>query len=125
MNIINATLIIQAGNFLIAYLLLRFFFFKPVVSIIRQEQAYVDGLVNQLNQKRRLIHSLELSRKDQWYAAQQEFRNRFPDVVCQDIQTFKESLHENPLKLADQNELEQLKDELAKKIVEKVRHAHT
>ena len=122
---INATLIIQAGNFLIAYLMLRFLFFKPVVAVIRQEQAHVDGLVGQLNEKRKVMHALELTRHEQWHTAQQEFRNRFPDVTSPQLYIFKGLSSERAVEFADEQEIKQLEDELVKQIIQKVEHART
>lgn len=122
---INATLIIQAGNFLIAYLILRFLFFKPVVAVVRQEQAHVDGLVNQLNEKRKMIHALELTRQDQWSMAQKEFRNRFPDVSSYQANISKDLSVEHAIEFASEIEIRQLEDELVKQIIEKVEHAHS
>lgn len=122
---INATLIIQAGNFLIAYLVLRFLFFKPVVAVIRQEQAHVDGLVSQLNEKRKTMHALELTRQEQWRIAQQEFRNRFPDITLPEMYIFKGLSSERLVEFANKEEIKQLEDELVKQIIQKVEHAHT
>jgi hypothetical protein len=122
---INATLIIQAVNFFIAYLLLRFLFFKPVVAMIRQEQAQVDGLVSQLNEKRKAIHALELLRQEQWAKFQQEFRNRFPAIINSHRYVFKKLSTGRVIAFTDPQEIKQLEDELVQQIIQKVEHAHT
>lgn len=41
---LNATLLVQAFNFLIAYLILRFLFFKPAVdSILKESRSEIDA----------------------------------------------------------------------------------
>lgn len=121
---INATLIIQACNFFIAYTMLRFLFFKPVLAIIRQDQAHLDGLIGQVNEKRKTILALEQSRQEQWRAAQQEFRNRLPDVTSTHLHVFKGIAPEREISFIDDLHIKQLESELTKDIIERVKHAH-
>lgn len=122
---INATLIIQACNFFIAYLILRHLFFKPVVAMIRQEQAHLDGLVGQLNDKRKTMLALEQSRQEQWRIAQQEFRNRFPDVTSPQLYVFKGLVSERDITILEDQHLKQLENELVAQIVQGVEHARS
>lgn len=122
---INATLIIQACNFFIAYLMLRILFFKPVMALIRQEQAQLDGLTSQLNEKRKMIHSLEQSKQEQWRAAQQQFCRHFPDVMASDLSIFKNLIIEREIMNLGEQHIKQLEDELVAQIIEKVEHARS
>lgn len=121
---INATLIIQAFNFLIAYLLLRFFFLKPAMAIIRQEQAHMDGLIGQVNEKRKLLLALEHQRQEQWRKAQQEFLNRMPQTIFNNTRSVMRNAPENNITFVHHQQINQLETELVQSIVQKVSHAH-
>ena len=122
---INATLIIQAANFFIAYILLRALFFKPVVAIIRQEQSHLDGLVTQLTEKRKAVIGLELSKQEQWRVAQQEFRLHFPDVMASDLYFFRQLTPEQSATIIDELSIKQVEKELVDDIIRKVDYARS
>lgn len=119
---INATVIIQACNFFIAYIGLRAFFFKPVLAVIRQDQAHLDGLVGQLNEKRKALLALEQSRQEQWFVSQQEFLNRAPDVTLFQG-AFKGFAPQREVSTISDQEMKQLENELVAEIIQKVTHA--
>lgn len=56
---INATLIVQAINFLVAYVLLRMLFFKPVVHAIKEEDNQRDGLLSGIEERMQLLRHKE------------------------------------------------------------------
>lgn len=120
---INATLIVQACNFFIAYIFLRIFFFKPVVAVLRQDQAHHDGLVGQLTEKRKSLQALEQSRQEQWRHAQQEFSKHIPDVTASDLYIFQGLSPQRQVTVLDDIHIKQLEHELAQAIIKKVEHA--
>ena len=50
---VNATLIIQAGNFFCAYLILRYLLFKPTLAAIKEQEEQEES-VGMLIEKTRL-----------------------------------------------------------------------
>ena len=122
---INATLIIQACNFFIAYLLLRVLFLKPAVIVLKQEKAQLDGLVSQLSEKRKAIVLLEQTKKEQWHAAQEQFRTNFPDVVSRELYFFQHLTPERNIVCADDHTVKQIENELVAYIAQKVDHARS
>jgi len=119
---INATLIVQACNFFIAYVILRMLFFKPVVAALRQDQAHLDGLVGQLTEKRKLLLALEHSRQEQWQQVQQEFSSHVPDVTTTDLYIFKGLSPQRQITVLDDLHVKQLEQELSAIIIKKVEH---
>jgi hypothetical protein len=120
---INATLLVQVCNFLIAYVLLRILFFKPVVGVIKQDQAHLDGLIGQLNEKRKTVLALEQVKHDQWRNAQQEFVARVPHVASSDLYVFKGISPERDMRVMDDAHMKELENALVADIVQRIEHA--
>jgi hypothetical protein len=77
---INGTLIVQIFNFIIVYVMLRIFLFKPVISIIEHEKAQENGMLDIIDQQ---IQSLEIQEKERqrhWYVCQEYFKTDQPPV---------------------------------------------
>jgi hypothetical protein len=63
---INATLIVQAFNFLIAYVLLRIGLFKPAVALIQAEYERQNQLRIMITHNHEGITQKEQARYEQW-----------------------------------------------------------
>lgn len=122
---INATVIIQAFNFFIAYLFLRVLFLKPAVVVLKQEKAQLDGLVTQLSEKRKAIIVLEQTKKEQWLKAQEQFRIHVPDVLSRELYFFQRLTPERTSIVADDHLVKQIETELIAYIAQKVDHARS
>lgn len=85
---INATFIIQAIHFFIAYLLLRFLLFKPAVKII-QKKEYDKGVIRKsIVNMHELIKDKENERKKHWLQCREFYLNKDPKVVKKELFIF-------------------------------------
>ena len=69
---INLTLMVQAINFFLFYLILRVFVFKPFVAIILQDEADKKRLESSIQQERQMMAAQEGANKQAWQAFQQQ-----------------------------------------------------
>lgn len=70
---ITFTLIVQAGNFLIAYGIIRYLIFKPLVSLIMAEKARHDGLIHAVRQSQERQVAQERAMGDLWKSCRGQF----------------------------------------------------
>lgn len=72
---INATLLVQGANFLIAYILLRVLLFSPAIDQIKKEQDLRTGLLEALAGLEKIANE----RKDQHKNSEQRLHSYFHD----------------------------------------------
>ena len=89
---INGTLIVQIFNFIIVYLMLRIFLFKPVITIIEHEKAQENGMLDIIDQQIKSLEIQEKERQRHWFICQEYFKTDQPPV------------HKESLFLADDTE---------------------
>lgn len=77
---INATLLVQAFHFFIAYVLLKKLLLRPAIAVIEDEQAQQDSLRAVVASRRILVQQKELERIAQWKGYQQEFLAKIPPL---------------------------------------------
>ena len=63
---INATLLVQAGNFFIAYLLFRYILLKPGYEALCQKQAYQKTLEDTIVQDAQAIEATRERQQNAW-----------------------------------------------------------
>jgi len=63
---INATLLVQAGNFFIAYLLFRYILLKPGYAALRQKEAYYESLEQAIAQDERSVEKERERQRHAW-----------------------------------------------------------
>lgn len=118
---INLTLFIQAINFIIAYFILRMFFFRPVIAAIRQEDHEKESLIDTIEQRRIMLEDREKERQMQWRTCQDYFVQHAPVLLSQPIPIKKSSIKLITPSL-DSKEIEEYSTVIANDIVQKVRH---
>lgn len=77
---INATVFVQAFNFFITYWMLRFFLFKPVVTIIEHEKTQENAMLDIIDQQKRSLEIQEKERQRHWYICQEYFNIHQPHL---------------------------------------------
>ena len=118
---INATLVVQAFNFFVAYVLLRLLLFKPAVKALRQERDEKEHLESLITQREQGLDETAEEKRRAWQKFQEQFAQASPPVkgarvVHPDVEPAKESA------LPNQNELNKLAQDLQEAIVKKVQH---
>jgi len=89
---INATVIIQAINFFIVYVMLRFFLFKPAVSILDRECLEEETLLGMVNQQKKSIEIQEKERQRYWYVCREYFKTHHPSRTMYDMVDFHDPI---------------------------------
>lgn len=77
---INATLLIQAFHFFVAYIILKQLLFKPAIAVIEGEQAEHDSLRAAVAARHVLVQQKERERLGQWREYQQQFLIKIPPL---------------------------------------------
>ncbi len=70
----NLTLCIQGLNFLVAYLLLARFFFKPVLNVIEQQMQSEGLVVKAIEHCHETLRAAKFKKKQLWGDAYSDFR---------------------------------------------------
>ncbi len=92
MAFINCTLIVQAINFFIAFFIIKYFFFKPVLMQIHEEDAFQESLLNTVQEHRALVAQKEQELHAQWQSAQRYFEQHSPPTRQQPFFASKTSV---------------------------------
>jgi hypothetical protein len=118
---INATLIVQALNFFVAYLILRYFLCKPTVKVIEQEHEETEHLQEVATERTQALAIKIEEKAVAWKDFQATFAREAPRVMCRVV------VHSGvepvkPEALPSQEELEQLAHNVQHVITKKVSH---
>lgn len=116
---INATLLVQAGNFLIAYLLFRLILLKPAYAVIEQEDAVRDSLEEEIMHGQEQLNDKKEFQKKQWLQVHQFYKKNQPTLPEQ--QMFYQGMRSSvSLESFSHQEVDLLARELSSAIVERV-----
>jgi len=77
---INATIIVQAVHFFIAYLLLKHFFLRPAFAIIDTEQAEKAVLQATVDSRLVVVQQKEGAQREHWRSAQRALVAMVPPI---------------------------------------------
>lgn len=84
MSLINATLVAQAIHFSIAFLLIKYFFLKPIYAQIEQEDKHQESLIATVQSHQQTVGIKEQELINQWYALRSYFAAHVPFVKSTD-----------------------------------------
>jgi len=90
MTVINATLIVQAIHFFIAYVILRTLFFAPAIRELdaeKDEQLRLEGTIEQV---KLALERKQAIRDAQWREVQQFYAQNCPQIRGGDLYFFRE-----------------------------------
>ncbi len=122
---INATILVQAINFFIVYWMLRLFLFKPVVTIIEQENAEKSSLLSIINQQQKSLEIQEKERLRHWHVCQEYFIIHQPHMF-KDFSFFGRATltNDEPVAPLSEDTIAEIITDVEKTIVEKIKHVH-
>ncbi len=78
MALINATLVAQAIHFYLAFLLIKHLFFKPIFSVIQEENSLQESLIAIVQQQQGRVTQKERALKESWLALRGYFARQAP-----------------------------------------------
>jgi len=80
MAFINGTLIVQMFNFGVAFFLIKYFFFKPVLAHINAEDALQESLIATVQEHQALAVVKEQELLDHWKSVRRYFSEHAPSL---------------------------------------------
>ena len=120
---VNATILVQIVNFLIAYVIIRHLLLKPAVTVILQEEEHQASLDKKLRALEATNKSKEEKLSSEWATCQQEFKKHAPAVLESQQKTAIESpenLKEAPV--LDQKTVKPITNDVAQELTERLSH---
>ncbi len=120
MAFINGTLILQAAHFIIAFYIIKYFFFKPVFAHIEIEDALQESLVSAVQEHQAAVAQKEHELSDHWHTLRSYFTQQAPSLKRQRLVIPKQSITvPDSMTPAD---VQHAVQSLAKKLVSRVDH---
>jgi hypothetical protein len=80
MTVINFTLVIQIIHFFIAFILIKYFFFKPAIGQLHADDAYQESLIAKVQNGHITIGHKEQALISQWQAMRAYFADHSPGL---------------------------------------------
>ena len=117
----NATLLVQAINFFVAYLMLRYLFIKPAVKAIEQEQQEKDHLQANIDEREKKLQKTAEKKEQEWSEFQEQFSHASPPVKKARIAHADVKPIKKEQELTEQQQ-DQIAEDVKEAIVKKVRH---
>ena len=77
---LDGTLIVQIIHFWIAYLLLKYIFFKPAIAFLLEEENTLRNNRTIFLYKQDIIRQKEWENKEFWNQTQQQLQKELPDI---------------------------------------------
>lgn len=125
---INATLFVQIINFLIVYVLLRFFLFKPIITIIEHEEKQENILTDLIAQQKKSLEIQEKERQQHWNSCQEYFLSLHPYIASYltQIRSFfsQEIEYDNKTNQTSMYTTIDIATNISNTLEEKIKHVH-
>lgn len=119
MAFINCTLIVQAINFFIAFFIIKYFFFKPVLAQIHAEDAFQESLINTVQAHRIIVVQKEQELLAQWQSAQRYFEENSPSTRSEPFFSVKPAIQKP---IFEQSIVDSIAKKAATELLKKVDH---
>lgn len=87
---IDATIIVQAIHFFIAYVILRTLFFRPALQELEMQKAEKQGLEDRIQYTKMVLEKKQHIRDEQWHETREFFDQNKPQVEEIDLFFFRD-----------------------------------
>lgn len=122
---INMTLMVQAINFGITYWIVRYFLFKPVITIIEREQAEEHALHDVIDQQKKSLEIQEKERQRNWTLCQEYCTIQQPQLSHQKQSFLDEIEYGMPnISSPSAQAIAHAATQLSSALEEKIKHVH-
>ncbi len=121
MTIINATLIVQLFHFSLAFFLIKYLLFKPVLAQIDQESCLHDSLITTVQSHQQVVTQREREIAQHWAALRQYAQRHAPAIsfATRASATIPEVM---PYASFSEQEIKKTVDAIAQEMVARVQH---
>ena len=117
---VDATFIVQIGHFIIAYHMLKWLLFKPLVEKVHAEDGVIRGLQQEVDVRKILVKQQEQQVQNQWIAYQQKFADAIPAKRMLSVMAPPNIPSRSPSTVVNAQEKDILVDALTQEIVARV-----
>ena len=121
---INLTLVVQIGNFLIVYGLLRFFLFKPTIKAIEEDKARKSAMLDSIDQQKKSIEIQEKERQRHWYTCQEYFLLHQPQMRKTTFSPLADRDHLSHVSKSSSDTITHIAQDIHAILKEKIKHVH-
>lgn len=119
---VNGTLIVQALNFFLAYIILRFLYFKPAAAALTKEQAVKDDLQVSIATLQATVAAKQYEQKKVARSYQVYYEQHAPEVAQSAVSFVKDVGAGLQVPTLDQKELGIITNEVVEQLLNKVDH---
>ncbi len=119
---INATIIVQAIHFALAYVILKNLFFTPAVRIVLCDREKEQAIQDQIAACRTAVQKTKQAMNMQWQVYQREYVQQMPPAQETELFVFKGIRPALVAPVLDEAHEQQLEKEVAQSIVAAVNH---
>ncbi len=117
MAFINGTLVVQAINFSIAFYLIKYLFFKPVLAHITAEDSLQESLIASVQEHQSQVAAREHELKEHWLSVRRYFAENVPSLRSSSHASKRPDIVIPEFEVADvQRAAHQAADALVKKV---------
>ncbi len=113
---VNATLIVQAINFFIAYLLFRFILLKPAYQVITEENQNEAELQELVSRDKMALEEKKDEQLEQWRVCKQYCKDYIPELP-DEASLFRGIAPKVTISSLSKHELDTMKDRITKTII--------
>lgn len=121
MSLVNLTLVVQAVNFFVAYLILKYLLLKPALQAIAAEDAHQQQLVSQVQENHVRIQEKKQEIQQRWRDCQEEFVQNAP-AIAHDELVIRLPVRVLTLEPIHEEKVELRSGELQNELIKKVGH---
>lgn len=121
---INMTLLVQMGNFLIAYGMIRALLIKPVYAVLMHEAAEQADLQETVESRSIILAQKEREKQEQWQAHQVELVGAMPAPKSESLFVTRQGIPSPEIITLSAQEIEQLTHEIARVMIKNVEGDH-
>jgi len=116
----NLTILIQAFNFFVVYLLFKYLLFKPAVAYLKSEEKTKKHVEQNISNQQVLLDKKIEDKNETWKKYQVFFRKHSPQVEPAKLLAIEEIKKEPEILELSQKEIDQFSEHMKKALIERV-----
>ncbi|MFC1842738.1 hypothetical protein ACFLYU_03720 [Candidatus Dependentiae bacterium] len=120
----NFTIVIQAINFFIGFIILRQLLFKPAIAYLQGEDKKEEGIAGKISDQKNLLDTKVEKKKKTWKQCQKHFQKSCPAPIVKKIFILEETRQEPEVAEISDKEVQYLTEHAQKVLVERMQYVH-
>jgi len=116
----NLTVLVQAFNFFIVYLLFKHLLFKPAIAYLKSEENSKKHIEENISEQQNLLDEKKEEKSETWKKYQVFFKEHTPQPKPTELLAVKEVKKEPEILELSQKEIDQFSEHMKKALIERV-----